>query len=443
LRHRSILVILVLAVVGAGIVIVFLTRPQSPGEGGPASDDLDRRLERLRSVPYTSVTGEKVGTDSSGVVLFDRERAYRGYNLFCPRVTPEVILMDMDGRVVNRWTFPTDQEDISEYAILLENGDVLVIVKFKYLMRLDWHSRPIWQRKMVLHHDVAVTPDSTLYTISLAGEAHRGLVVRFPVIIHLDSGGKEIDRWSAYEHMDEIKQKFDQRSFLDTILDSMLEHMSWLEIHEKITERGEAILLLDSKIQYDHFHLNTITVLPDTPLGRRDRRFREGNLLICFRNVNQIAILDGDTREILWVWGEGVLEWPHHPTMLDNGNMLVFDNGAFRKYSRVVELDPVSGSVVWQYTGDPPASFYSYGKGSAQRLPNGNTLICEGDKGRAFEVTQQGEIVWQWLNPMTRDGRRVQIYRMMRLSPAIVEPLLNLPPETWGSELKSEPLQSH
>ena len=428
MRHRNIHVILVLAVVAAGVVVVFLLRSQSPGESGSVEDDIERRLERLRSVPYTAVTEDEVGTDSSGVVVYDRERAYPGYNLFCPRVTPEVVLMDMAGGVVNRWTFPVDKEDISEYAILLENGDILVIVKFKYLMRLDWRSRPIWQRKMVLHHDVAVAPDGTLYTISLAGEAHRGLVVRFPLIIHLDSGGEEIDRWSAYEHMDEIKEKFDQRSFLDTILDSMLQHMSWLEVHEKITERGEAIPLLDSKIQYDHFHLNTITVLPDTPLGRRDRRFREGNLLICFRNVNQIAVLDGDTMEILWVWGEGVLEWPHHPTMLENGNILLFDNGAFRKYSRVLELDPITRTVVWQYTGDPPSSFYSYGKGSAQRLPNGNTLICEGDKGRVFEVTQEGDIVWRWLNPMTRNGRRVQIYRMMRLPPDLIEPLLTKTP---------------
>ncbi|MFH1311850.1 MAG: arylsulfotransferase family protein, partial [Candidatus Eisenbacteria bacterium] len=85
---------------------------------------------------------------------------------------------------------------------------------------------------------------------------------------------------------------------------------------------------------------------------------------------------------------------------------------------------PVTETVKWQYIGDPPRSFYSEQKGSAQRLPNGNTLICDGDNGRAIEVTMAGEIVWEWLNPATEEGRRVQVYRMIRLDPGVVEPLL-------------------
>ena len=37
--------------------------------------------------------------------------------------------------------------------------------------------------------------------------------------------------------------------------------------------------------------------------------------------------------------------------------------------------------------------------GNAQRLPNGNTLVCESSYGRFFEVTQEGEIVWEYVNP--------------------------------------------
>jgi hypothetical protein len=180
----------------------------------------------------------------------------------------------------------------------------------------------------------------------------------------------------------------------------------------------------DGKIVYNYFHMNTISLLPETPLDAVDSRFRAGNLLICFRNVNQIAILAEGTKEILWVWGEGVLEWPHHPTMLESGNILVFDNGVRREYSKVIELNPVTETVEWEYVGNPPESLYTYTRGSAQRLPNGNTLISEGDRGRAFEVTKEGEIVWERLNPMTSEGNRVQIYRMMRLAPEVIEPLL-------------------
>jgi hypothetical protein len=176
---------------------------------------------------------------------------------------------------------------------------------------------------------------------------------------------------------------------------------------------------------YDYFHLNTISLVPVTPLAGQDQLFSPGNLLICFRNVNQIAILDGKTMVILWVWGQGELQWPHHPTMLDNGNILVYDNGVDRDYSRILEVDPRAESIVWEYVADPPAGFYSRFKGSCQRLPNGNTLICESERGRCFEVTPDGDIVWEWINPAVKNGQRVQVYRMMRYPPEYIEPLLD------------------
>jgi hypothetical protein len=56
-------------------------------------------------------------------------------------------------------------------------------------------------------------------------------------------------------------------------------------------------------------------------------------------------------------------------------------------------------------------------RGGAQRLPNGNTLITESDKGRAFEVTREGEIVWDFYNPDTgSEGRTGIIYRFFRIT---------------------------
>jgi hypothetical protein len=393
-----------------------------------SADALERRLEKLRSIPYTSVTDEKVDETRSGVTAYDRDRAYHGYNLFCSRVAPEVVLLDMEGRPVHSWRYKFEHpDDLCEHAILLEDGSVIIVDRFKHIVKLDSESNGVWITNVVAHHDVCLTPDGKIYTITATGADHRGLIVRFPVILELTSEGEPVEAWYANDHLEDIKQMFDQRSFLDTILDSLLAHHSWLETYEKLVNRGEAIELLDSKIQYDHFHMNTINVLPETPLAARDKAFSPGHLLICFRNVNQIAILERDTREVLWVWGEGELEWPHHPTMLENGNILIFDNGVFRKYSRVIELDPVARTIVWEYVADPPDAFYTYGKGSAQRLPNGNTLICEGDRGRVFEVTHEGEIVWEWFNALIVDGRRVQVYRMMRYSPEYVEALFEGP----------------
>jgi hypothetical protein len=393
----------------------------------PSDSEMEARLAKLRSVPYTSVTDQPVGEVESGVTVHDAARAFPGYNLFCARTVPEVLLLDMSGKVVHEWRFAFEEDaDICEHAILFANGDVVIVDKFKRLLRLDWHSNIIWTTPLVTHHDVCPSPDNKLYAISLEGRKHRGLVVRFPVVVTLNARGTPIGKWSAYDNLDEIKQVFDQRSFLDTILDSLLARHDQLEAYDMLLDRTETILREDMKVQYDHFHMNTVSILPDTPLAGTDPAFAPGNLLICFRNVNQVAILERETKAVLWAWGEGHLEWPHHPTMLENGNILVFDNGVVRGYSRVVELDPVTEAIVWECVADPPEAFYTYGKGSAQRLPNGNTLICEGDRGRVFEVTPEGETVWEWYNPRTEKDRRVQVYRMTRYTAEHIEPLLSM-----------------
>ena len=102
-----------------------------------------------------------------------------------------------------------------------------------------------------------------------------------------------------------------------------------------------------------------------------------------------------------------------------------------RKYSRVVEVDPATGQIVWQYHAPIKSEFFSPTKGSAQRLANGNTLICNADHGQAFEVTREGEVVWEWWSAIVEERSwlrdfqericeppyRTVIYRMLRISP--------------------------
>jgi hypothetical protein len=97
------------------------------------------------------------------------------------------------------------------------------------------------------------------------------------------------------------------------------------------------------------------------------------------------------------------------------GNILVFNNGVGRGYSSVDEFSPPvnedgeyyleSGKAygpetqAWTYTTNPPDIFYAGYLSGAQRLVDGNTIICNGDAGEIFEVTQDGEKVWQYNNP--------------------------------------------
>ncbi len=391
-------------------------------------DDWDERLRRLRSTPYVAFSQVPVDERRSGVLFQIPDKICEGYNFYCTVWSGLVYLLDNNGHVAHRWTYaPRGKTSGEDLAIFLENGDLIVLKTDTELLRLNWDSEVIWQKSLRAHHDVTQALDGSFYGIVKTGlRDYRGHQVIFDAVVHLSAYGEEIDRWSTYDHLDELKGSLNRRSFMDTILDSILadrstENEDWTGVHEG----GRPYL----GAAVDYFHMNTVGVLPPIALGEKDTRFRPGNLLVCFRNVNQIAILEQESYKILWVWGEGELQWPHHPTMLENGHILIFDNGVERKCSRVVELDPVTESIVWQYTAEPPESFYTYTRGSAQRLPNGNTLICESDEGHVFEVTQEGELVWVWLNQAFKKGpqsrTRESVYRMLRLPSDKVEKLLN------------------
>ena len=67
---------------------------------------------------------------------------------------------------------------------------------------------------------------------------------------------------------------------------------------------------------------------------------------------------------------------------------------------------------MWQYTSE---GFFSKTRGSAQRLPGGNTLVSESDTGHVFEVTPDGDVVWRFANPdVDEGGVRAAVWRMTR-----------------------------
>lgn len=418
-RKLFLLVILLFALISA---MVLSCAEEEPSE---KADSLAERLERLRSIPYTATTSEPIPDDLTGVTVHDRERAWPGYNLYCYRTKPEAFLVDMDGNVVNEWSYAQDRFKFWNHVVLLESGDIIVLNKFWYIFKLDWNSNLIWERPRKVHHEIALADDGTLFAIELTMKKHRDVSVRFARIVHLTSEGEELQTWSTYDHLDHLKRALDTSSFLDTVLDSLFALGISPDTLGRIYGVIDQSTVGKKTVFYDYFHINTVSILPETPLGLSDARFAADNLLICMRNVNQIAILNWESGEVLWSWGEGDLEWPHHPTMLPDGNILVFDNGVLRRSSRVIELDPRTGTIEWEYAGDPPETFYTRTRGSAQRFPNGNTFVCEGDRARCFEVTVEGDIVWEWYNPIVEDGERVPVYRMMRYPVQMVEPLLN------------------
>ncbi len=313
-------------------------------------------------------------------------KAYNGYTLFAPMGGSGVWLIDMNGRFVHHWQM--DYEPAC-HAILLPNGNLLCAIKLPdapfpefggmggKLIEMDWNGNLVWEYKdPYIHHDFHRLPNgNTMVLRWVATPDHIATRVKGGVpgteregIMWADSfreitpEGKVVWEWLGYEHLD---------------------------------PGTDRICPLCSRAEWTH--ANTCFVLPD------------GNVLTSFLTLNEIAIIERATGKFKWRWGHGELAHPHDPRMLNNGHILVFDNGSHRPssaavpygmigFSRVLEVDVNSEKIVWEFKDEFPMHFNASFISGCERLPNGNTLICDGPTGRFFEVTSEKEVVWEYVN---------------------------------------------
>jgi len=331
----------------------------------------------------------------SGVTIYKPEKCYQSYTLYSSRQTEAAHLIDMEGNIVHSWSYP--QGFTWHYAELLPNGNLCAIIKEQepnvdgMLIELDWESNLIRKMDVPAHHDLERLENGNTIVLCreyVSNEAVYSDDTKSDYYVEITPDDKVVWEWHADEHALKLKK--------------------FVEVQFPRKNR-------------DWAHTNTVEELPDNALAKEDPRFRKGNIIFSMRNVDTIGVIDKEGGEVVWAWGPGVLDKQHMPTMLDNGNILVYDNGTARKYTRILEMDPRNGEIVWEYKADPPRSFLSPTRGSNQRLPNGNTFVADSDSGRLFEVTHEGEIVWEFLNPdLTKAGKRMPLYRAMRHSPEFV-----------------------
>lgn len=351
--------------------------------------DVGRR-RTLETLPYVTGTRDP-NPERRGVILHEPGETWPGLNLYGPETEPVAYLVDMEGKVVYRWSV---EGDAWQHRELLPDGSLLAIVVDQAVLKLDRDSNLLWRRPGRFHHGLWVDGDGTIYALTEVPEA-------VPAI----HGETEtlVDYVTILSPEGEVLERF---SLLDLILESPYAFLL-TRIDDVEMGRGGGPI--------DPVHANHVEVF-DGRLADRSPLFARGNLLLSLRNPNLIVILDAETREIVWAWGPNNLMFQHQPTLLDNGHLLVFDNGVER--SRVLELDPLDpsgGRIVWSYAAE---DFFSESRGSVQRLGNGNTLITESDTGYVFEVTPEGERVWIFAGPhFTGDGKRATIWRMTRHRP--------------------------
>ena len=338
-------------------------------------------------------------TAETGVVAHDLERAFQGFTLYTSGHDTSAFLVDMAGEVVHEWRLDYSavwddsaavrepQPDDFMYwrkAMLYPNGDLLAIFvaagdsPWGYgLVKLDQDSNVIWKYLEQTHHDVDIGPDGRIYALSHEirfntyegfGQLQVPRIDDFVVVLGPD--GQQETKIPVIDAL--IKSPYSR----------MLSRLAWYT-------KG------------DYIHTNAIEVLA----GEGATRFpfgEAGDVLLSLRELDMIGVLDLDREEIVWAL-RGAWLAQHDPDLLPNGNILLYDNrGHYGPggQSRIIEVDPSSAGVVWQYAGTAEQPFDSVVRGAQERTPNGNTLITESVAGRIFEVTADGQVVWDFINPV-------------------------------------------
>jgi outer membrane protein assembly factor BamB len=325
-----------------------------------------------------------------GVLSWEPEASSHGLNLYHSDGGKAALLIDMKGDLVHRWLPPRIDDDDRPFgfhvSLALRDGSLLAVSQDRAIFKLDSRSRLLWSHRSPVHHSVSLTQDGRILTLS-----HRRVQRRLgdhkldyldDLILVLDGEGAPLREVSLLELVE------------GSVLARFLPALSEAEVAELLSQ--EQVL--------DPLHANEVAFVPD----RWEPPLQSG-VLVSLRNLNVVALLDPQLERVVWFWGPNHLYMQHHPTLLDNGHLLIFDNGT--SGSRVIELDPSAQRIVWSYSRE---GFFSETRGSSQRLPNGNTLVVESNSGYVREITADGETVWHFANPDVEDGLRRAIYRMTR-----------------------------
>lgn len=377
----------------------------------------DTSIKNLSSLPYLQWAPAGKDIEKAAVVQYNPELAFDGINLYSSRTLSEAYLIDMHGNIVHKWaTKKVEESDVKyhywHHVEMCKNGDLLVPVLDQELIRLDWDSRVKWKQKMRVHHDVAVDENKKIYVLVHGDQLVFWNGIPVPIlgddIVVLSADGEIEEKIHIYPL---VKEKVPLR----TIVNIYKGLFSLRNIKEIFEHKAKGNYICRGDTPFDILHTNTIEIM-DRDI---DSFCKQGDLLISIRQLDIVGVVDVKKEQLVWSWGPGELSRQHHPTLLKNGNILIFDNGFCRKFSRIVEVNPLTGKIVWKYISDPPKNFWSSSRGASQRLPNGNTLITESDKGHTFEITKEGKVIWEFYNPnvVNERGKREVIYRMMRITP--------------------------
>ena len=321
-----------------------------------------------------------------GVTYYNEEKSARGFTLFAPQTgNGRVVLINMHGDVEHEWNLPIRP---GRDAVILNHGNLGYNGSHEKSAELYsawdiWHGGHfmevtpggdiVWEYEDIFHHhDAQWLPNGhILYAAAAPIDVKDGKGLfnsKVPlemqqrpfsdVVREVNRKGEVVWEWNAIEHLSvedyPIHECFN--------IDNAKERLHWPMING-VHQHGKLVYL-------------------------------------SLRTTSGIIAVNKETKNIEWELKYPFVAQQHDPSITPDETLICFDNGNIRPssihHSRIVEYDIKTKELVWSYADEMPPAFFSPYMGSVQRLWNDNTMICESAFGRIFEVTPEGETVWEY-----------------------------------------------
>jgi len=375
-------------------------------------------------------------------IVIAQSDSFEGYTLFNPNGSKTTYLINMDGETAHIWN---NNEGGGYSVYLLENGNILRPAQVSgaqlqggasagLVQEIEWDGTVAWEFEYssstyLAHHDIEPMPNGNVLIIAwevksateatAAGRSQSSEV--WPDhIIEVEpvgsNGGNIVWEWHAWDH---LIQDYDANKANYGIV---ADHSELLDINLNLSDGRPGG-------GGDWLHINGISYNPELD-----------QIVISSHYLDEIYVIDHSTTteeasghsggnagkggDILYRWGspsnygapgDQYFDVVHCSYWIPSGlpgagNIMAFNNGEGQHQSEVIEIVPPNdgngnysytagsnyepSSPIWAYSES--SSFYSNHLGGCQRLSNGNTLISESTSGYLFEVTSEGEKVWEY-----------------------------------------------
>ena len=400
--------------------------------------------------------GERGAPQVDAGLKRNEEGAFQGYTFFAPIRSKTSYLINMNGEVVHEW--PSEHPP-GNAAYLMEDGSLIRTAQDfdnpvfhgggsgGRVQRISWEGELLWDylfsdEDHMQHHDIALLPNGNVLMIAWEFKTSEEAIAAGRDPSSLEEGGiwpdtvievkpeGETDgeivwEWRLWDHLiqdhDEERENFGDvgahRELVDVNhaarSDGDWNHTNSINYNAKLDQVTISVRTFNELWVIDH---STTT---EEAAGHEGGKYGRGGDLL-YRWGNPAAYRGGNRRD-MQLFGQHDVQWID-AGLPGEGNILVFNNGdrGGREHSSVDEIvTPVSTKGVYETEGEaafgPKKASWTYGNeeserfssnfiSGAQRLPNGNTLICSGADGRFIEVTTKNEIVWEYVNGFFDEG---------------------------------------